>query len=191
MDKSEIEGFLHAIDDELAREASPRERLDLYLIGRAALILRFGLDLGTKDVDIVRRGDMPDLQRKAIDLFGEGTPNALRWRLYLQPVPEGLPPLPGSYRRLSVELPGEWKVLRPRQLDPHDLAITKLKRFHAGDREDLQILCSSGLKIPELERALHSAYPFGMDDEEDPDCKRINEHFRRLIGYLEGRIRDL
>jgi hypothetical protein len=82
-------------------------------------------------------------------------------------------------------------VLQPRQLDPHDLAITKLKRFHAGDREDLQILCSGHLTVSGLQRALNSAYPFGMDEEEDPDCKRVQDHFRKVIDYLEGRVRNL
>ena len=112
--------------------------------------------------------------------------------LYLEGVPPGLPPVPGSYRRLSVELPGNWKVLRPRQLDPHDLAVTKLKRFHAGNREDLRILCDAGdLNREGLERALNSAYPFGMDEEEDPGCKRTNENFRKVIDYLEGQSRTL
>jgi hypothetical protein len=111
MDKSEIERFLHAIDDELAKSAGAGERLDVYLLGRAALILRYGLSLATKDVDLVVRGDESALQRQAFELFGKGTPNAVRWGLYLEPVPEGLPPVPGSYRRLSAELPGDWKVL--------------------------------------------------------------------------------
>jgi hypothetical protein len=191
MGKSEIERFLHAIDDELERFARPGERLDLYLLGRSALILRYGLALATKDVDLVTRMDVPDLQRKAFELYGKGTANSRIWGLYLEGVPEALPPLPGSYRRLAVDLPGNWKVLQPKQLELHDLAVTKLKRFHAGDREDLQILCSAGLTKEGLERALNSAFPFGMDDDEDPDCKRINDHCRKLIDYLEGRSRDL
>jgi hypothetical protein len=191
MDKSEVEAFLHAVDDELVKSASAGERLDVYLLGRAALILHYGVNLATKDVDLVTRGEVPRLQRQALDLFGLGTPSARRWGLYLEPVPEGLPPVPASYRRLSMEVAGTWKVLQPRLLDPHDLAITKLKRFHAGDREDLQILCSGNLTVAGLQRALASAYQFGMDEEEDPECKRVNEHFRKLIDYLEGRVRDL
>ncbi len=192
MDKSEIVRFLQAIDEELAKHAKEGERLDLYLLGRSALIVRYGLSLATKDVDLVTRGEVPELQVKAFDLFGKGTPNANKWGLYLEGVPEGLPPVPGRYRKLSVELPGDWKVLRPKQLDPHDLAVTKLRRFHAGDREDLRILCDSGdLTREGLERALDSAYPWGMDEEEDPDCKRVNDHFRKVIDYLEGRSDDL
>jgi hypothetical protein len=115
MDKSAIEHFLHAIDDELAKRAYEGQRLEWYLLGRSALILRFGLNLGTKDVDLVTAGDGPELQRLAFELFGKGTPNAQRWGLYLEGVPVGLPPVPGSYRIHSGELPGPWKVLRPRR----------------------------------------------------------------------------
>ena len=103
-----------------------------------------------------------------------------------------MPPVPGRYQRLSVELPGSWKVLRPKQLNAHDLAITKLKRFHAGDREDLRILCDSGdLNREELERALDSAFPFGKDEDAEPDYKRVEPHFRKLLDYLAGRTTDL
>lgn len=192
----DIVRFLHAVDDELAEDELAKDvgeaRLDIYLIGRAAMIVRFGLTLATKDVDLVTRADVPPLQAKAFELFGKGTPNALKWGLYLEAVPEGLPPVPGSYRRLATDLPGAWKVLRPKQLDPHDLAVTKLRRFHAGDREDLAILCDSGQLTPAgLTRALHSAYPFGMDPEEDSDCKRVTDNFAKVVDYLEGRRRDL
>jgi hypothetical protein len=192
MDRSEIVAFLRAIDAELAKDAAEGERLDMYLLGRSALILRYGLSLATKDVDLVTRGDTQKLLERAFELFGKGTPNAQKWGLYLESVPEGFPPVPGSYRRLSVELEGAWKVLRPRQLDPHDLAATKLRRFHAGDREDLRILCDSGdLTRAGLERALDSAYPFGMDEEEDPDHKRVKDNFKKLIDYLEARRDNL
>lgn len=192
MKTNQIVQFLEAVDAELVKHAKEGERLDLYLLGRAAMIVRYGLSLATKDVDMVSRTEAPELEAKAFALFGKGTPNAMRLGLYLEGVPPGLPPVPGSYRRLSVELPRNWKVLRPRQLDANDLAVTKLKRFHAGDREDLRILCDSGnLTREELERALDSAYPFGMDEEEDPGCKRTNQNFRKLIDYLEGRNRTL
>ena len=112
--------------------------------------------------------------------------------MYLEPVPPGLPPVPGGIRRRSMELPGDWKVLRPLVTEPHDLAVTKLKRFHAGDREDLRILCDSGdLSRQGLERALDLAYPFGMDEDEDPGCKKVNQSLRKVIAYLEGRTRTL
>ena len=145
MEKNSVMLFLQAIDDELAAHATEGETLDLYLVGRAALVLRYGLTLATKDVDLVIQGNPSRLEARAFELFGNGTSNARIWRLYLEPVPAGLPPVPGCYRALSAEIPGAWKVIRPKQLDPHHLAITKLGRFHAGDREDIRIMCDSAI----------------------------------------------
>jgi Nucleotidyltransferase of unknown function (DUF6036) len=83
MKDSEILDFLRAIDSEMAKHAKGGERLVLHLIGRSALILRYGLDLGTKDVDIVHfHGD--ELENKAVESFGKGTPNAERLGFYLE-----------------------------------------------------------------------------------------------------------
>ncbi|MBI3407458.1 MAG: hypothetical protein HY040_03770 [Planctomycetes bacterium] len=107
MDKSELIGFLEAIDLKMSKHASVGEHFDLYLLGRSALILRFGLSLATKDVDLVTRGETSQLHAKAFELFGKGTPNAQKWEFYLEGVPEGLPPMPGRYRQLSQALPGK------------------------------------------------------------------------------------
>ncbi len=82
-----------------------------YLIGRSALILRYGLDLATRDVDIVHVHGSA-LEGRALDLFGKGTRNAERLGFFLEPVPQGLPPIPGGYFHRAVDLPGSWRVLR-------------------------------------------------------------------------------
>lgn len=189
MGSDEILRFLQAIDAELVEHAGEGERLDLYLIGRSALILRYGLNIGTKDVDIVQVDGL-SLQVKAVELFGKSTGNAERWGFYLEPVPQGLPPIPGTYCHRSEPMPGDWRVLRPMQPDPHDLAVTKLKRFHAKDREDLQILCDSGeLDADRLRKGLDSA--FAWADKEDPDRDLAARNLARVIEYLEGRTRTL
>jgi len=76
---SQIVQFLEAIDAELVNWAGDGERLAFFLIGRAALILRYGLSLATKDVDMVSRMGSLELERKALELFGKGTPNAMTW----------------------------------------------------------------------------------------------------------------
>jgi hypothetical protein len=192
VEKSQIIQFLQDIDAELAKHADEGERLDVQLIGRSALILRYGLNLATKDVDMVTPTNTGSLEAKALELFGKGTQQAAASGLYLEPVPMGLPPIPGSYRSRSVELAGHWQVLRPLQPEPHDLAVTKLKRFHAGDREDVRIMCDSGDLTPEgLQRSLDSAHAFSADAEEDPGRKRAYENLRRVIDYLDGRSRSL
>jgi hypothetical protein len=191
MKHNEILDYLRAIDAEMAKYAKEGETLSLYLIGRSALILRYGLDLGTKDVDIVHfHGN--ELESKAVEIFGRGTPNADRLGFYLEPVPQGLPPIPGAYCPKSEDLPGDWQVIRPKLPRPHDLAATKLSRFHAKDREDLQIMCDSGeLNVATLRKTLDSAFAFAADEDEDPKRKKAYANLRTVIEYLEGNRREL
>jgi hypothetical protein len=185
----EILDFLKAIDSELAQHAQDGETLELHLIGRSALILRYGLNLATKDVDIVHFHGRA-LENKAVELFGKGTTKAERLGFYLEQVPQGLPPIPGSYCNNCEVIPGPWQVLRPKLPIPNDLAVTKLSRFHTKDREDLQILCDSGnLDVATLRRALDSA--FAWDEEEDPKRMKAYENMRTVVEYLEGDRRQL
>ena len=145
-----------------------------------------------EDIDMVARMGPLELEQKALELFGEGTSNAATWGLYLEAVPQGLPPLPQSYCKQSTAIPGDWKVVRPKQPEVHDLAVTKLRRFHTKDREDLRLLCDTGDLTPEgLRRALDSAYTFSMDDEEDPGRKWAYENLERVIAYLQAETRTL
>ncbi len=77
MRRDEIVQFLQAIDAELALHITHGERLDLYLIGRSAPILRYGLDLATRDIDIVHVHGSA-LEGRALEQFGKGTRNAER-----------------------------------------------------------------------------------------------------------------
>lgn len=50
----QIHRLLNEMDTELARIAQPGERLDLYHIGRSALVFHYGAKgLSTRDFDIV------------------------------------------------------------------------------------------------------------------------------------------
>jgi hypothetical protein len=105
METSQIIEFLQAIDSELAHYAAAGERLDFQIIGRAVMIVRYGLTLSTKDVDLARTM-RPGLEDKAIELFGKATAKANAWGLYLDPVPSGLAPVPAGTSMRSAELPG-------------------------------------------------------------------------------------
>lgn len=189
MRRDDILGFLGAIDAELLQHAGEGETVDLYLIGRSALIVRFDLNLATRDVDIVHFHGS-ELERLAVELFGKGTANAERLGFYLEPVPQGLPPIPGGYCHRSEDLPGPWRVLRPKQPEPHDLAVTKLKRFHAKDRQDLQLLCDSGLlRVDRLRQVLDSA--FAWSEKDDPERQVADRNLARVIDYLDGRSEQL
>lgn len=187
----EILSFLRAIDDELAQIANEGERLNLYLLGRSVLILSYGVHLMTKDVDVVY-DQRSVLLAQAETRFGKDTPAARKHDLYLETVSSGLPPLPQGYERRSRSIPGDWHVLCPYLPEIHDLAASKLSRFHAKDREDLQILCDIGdLTVDGLHAAVESAFAFAADEEDDPKRKRVNKNLGIIVDYLEGRRKTL
>jgi hypothetical protein len=46
-------------------------------------------------------------------------------------------------------------------------------------------------KKPGVQRSLEAANPCGMDEEEDPDCKKVKRNFRKVMDDLEGTTRRL
>lgn len=94
--------FLDAIDAALVAQAPKGQRLDLYVIGKAAVILFYGGDQAgamTADVDVVQISHPPaPLLSDALERFGKGTPAAKENDLYLESVVDGIPPLAASFR---------------------------------------------------------------------------------------------
>ncbi|HEY7327919.1 MAG TPA: DUF6036 family nucleotidyltransferase [Gemmataceae bacterium] len=194
----QIRTFFDRLDQELLPFAKEEARLDMCLLGRAALVVNYQLSLSTKDIDKVWMRDS-ELERKAIELLGNGSTLAKTLGLDLDPVPQALPPIPNWFRRRCGRIRGDWKVLRLWMLEVHDLAATKLKSFRPKDREDLQILCDRGLLDPaKLQESLTAAFPFKSpkvedveDDPDTPDWARALANLKRLQSYLRGSIASI
>jgi hypothetical protein len=190
--KDRIEAFLADLDQTLQGRANG-EYLNVFHIGRSSLIWRYDYAATTTDIDILepRGGTQGRLLRLALELFGEGTHKAQEHGLYLQPVHEDFPPTPNGYKERAEAVPGPWRVLRVYWLEPHDFAVTKLKRFEPRDRQDLRLLCDAGLLGAEcLKERLVSAFPWDL--EKDGDAAR-DAAFRNLdlvTRYLAGEITD-
>jgi hypothetical protein len=147
--------------------------------------------VSTSDIDIVQMNES-ELEGKAAALFGRGTEKAKVFGLYLDPVPQGLPPLPGSFRDRCRQYPSTWKVLRLYALDPNDLAVTKPKTFRPRDREDLQFLCDRGLlRAERVEQSLQSAWMWTSEKDGDEGRERAFANFARLKAYLLGEAAGL
>jgi Nucleotidyltransferase of unknown function (DUF6036) len=185
MAAEDLIAFLEAVDAELAHHTTPGETLDLHLFGRSALILAYGVRLMTKDVDVVEVGESPLLETAA-RVFRRGGPEHERRGFYLEFLSPGFPPVSPGFPERSVDLPGAWRVLRPRLPEIHDLIVSKLKRFHAGDREDVRILCDTG-EVDEaiLRGRFDSAYLWA--DQDDLKYLGARAHLEAVAGYLDGR----
>lgn len=188
--------LLDRLDDELRAVARDGEHLHLFLLGRGALILLYGLapgEAGTKDLDTIQEGHPPDrLLAFALERFGKGSDYAAGQQLYLEAVNVALPPVPTWYRRRCQEFePGRWVAPRVWKLEIHDLAVTKLQRFSQNDRADLRALCDLELLTPdELRRSLEKAFPWSTCKDGEPDDElhaKCQRHLDRVLAYLEGR----
>ncbi len=163
------------------------QRLELYHIGRSALVLQFGATLATKDIDIIV-GQQTPLEEKALELFGKNTPGAKEMDFYLDFVPEGLTSFANSFRTRAREFEGGWQVIRLMQLEPNDLAATKMKSFRLHDRQDLKLLCDLGVLEPDkLRRSIEASLTWETEDVRE----KVNAHLDLVINYLEGRSRAL
>jgi hypothetical protein len=186
--KDEIARFLTAIDDALAEAAGGRT-LDLYHIGRSALVWQYGSAVTTSDVDVLQPRGESDLIALALTLFGKGTEGTTRYGLYLEVVPEGLPPVPAGYNKRARRVDGPWRVLRVFHLDPHDLAATKMRRFATKDREDIRQLCDLGLiDEAQLESTLEKAFWYVHEKDGDEFRDGAFRNLRVVQKYLRGEI---
>jgi hypothetical protein len=107
-------------------------------------------------------------KERLIELAGQGTELHLRHNMYLELVSSGLPFLPqkAAYHRLN-DLNAELHHLELEVLDSVDVVVSKLKRFHANDRSDIEAMIEKGL-VPH---------------------DRLVSRFREAVDYYEGDAR--
>lgn len=194
---NEIYALLDHLDAALCPLADGAS-LNIYLLGRAAMVLSYNVSLSTKDIDIVSRQESK-LEQKALELSGKDSRLARSLGLYLDPVPQGLPPVPMGFEQRCKLVTGNWKVLKVWTPDVHDLAATKLKSFRPQDREDLQLLCDRAqLNKTKLRESLDKAFPFrspkvedAEDDPDTPDWGMAYSNLKRVEAYLAGSISSI
>jgi hypothetical protein len=188
--KDRILAFLADIDETLAA-AAPGEVLEVYHIGRSALVWEYDYIATTADIDILRPKGAAWLVELALREFGHGTDLAKSHGLYLQVVEEALPPVPGGYEKRAHRVDGPWKVLRVYHLEPHDLAATKLSRFAPKDREDIRQLCDLGHLDPvKLEETLEKAFRWNLDKDGDEYRDSPFRNLRLVQQYLRGEVNE-
>ena len=125
--------FLAGLDGQL------HSRLELHCLGGFVLAMRHGLLRPTADVDVLEV--RPNVNLDA--LAGRGSEAHKRHGVYLQRVTV-LEAYPENYEDRLVDMfAGAFRYLRLLALEPYDLALTKLGRNSARDREDLLHLAAA------------------------------------------------
>ncbi|MCB9619823.1 MAG: hypothetical protein H6724_10305 [Sandaracinus sp.] len=136
-----VERFLR----ELARAWDRDERPTLQVIGSTALMLQTDFVRATKDSDVLRTLSIDGaVGERLLDLAGPGSTLAKRWSLYLEIVPNGLPFLPRVPSWHPVSLGDAPSTLTVEALDVVDVVVSKLKRFSANDRSDIEAMIERG-----------------------------------------------
>ena len=134
--------FLREMDAQLA---GPTE---IHCLGGFVVAECYGLTRPTSDVDIIRvRGasDVADVQRIA----GKGSPLAKKHRVYIDIMT--VAHVPERYEERLIDVyAGEFRNVRVRVFERHDLALAKLGRNQDYDREDVRRLAQG----PGLDAAL-------------------------------------
>ena len=165
--------------------------LDLYHVGRSALVWQYDYLATTRDIDVLVQGEPTGMMAEALGMYGRGSAKSREFGIYLEAVPTGLPPMAAGFRKRAKPYDRPWKVIRLYHLDPHDLAVSKLKRFAAKDREDIRELCDRGLiESDKLQSILESAFYFHMEKDGNPDRDAAFAHLTIVQKYLKGEVTE-
>ena len=123
-------------------------KVQLRVIGSAALMLGTGYSRGTKDSDILETADIAgEVRRELLALAGRDSVLAVKYRLYLDIVNHAIPFLPQRPSFKPAGLP-RLKNFDVVALDVTDVVVSKLKRFSANDAADIRAMAERGLLQP-------------------------------------------
>jgi hypothetical protein len=154
--------FLHAIDAQLT---GPTE---IHCLGGFVVAEYYGLARPTADVDIIQvRGasSVADVQR----IGGKGSALAKKHGVYIDIVT--VADVPERYEERLVDVyGGEFRNLRVRVFEKHDLALAKLGRNQDYDREDVRRLAQGpGLDVAILEQRYRDELRWQLGNPERDD----------------------
>lgn len=188
-----VDDFFRDIDRRCARPTSTKVRLRI--IGSAALMIRTGFVRGTKDSDVLEASDLtPERRDHLLALAGEGTALHTKHRLYIDIVSSGTPFLPQMpLYHLPTDLNAALVHLELAVLDVVDVVVTKLKRFHANDRSDIEAMVNLDLVPHErLVARFKDAVDYFLGDARAEDlpqyCRNLNTVERDLLGVPETEV---
>ncbi len=166
-----IGDFFEELDAVWTSAASSTEKIQLRLIGSTALMLQTSYARGTKDSDILETSNLTgDVKRRLLEYAGNPSKLQMKYKVYVELVPNGLPFLPQAARYHPVaELNERLQSLHVEVLDVVDVVVSKLVRFHANDRADIAAMVEQGL-VPHaqlLERFRSAVDVFAFDARGD------------------------
>ena len=160
---------LHDFFQDLDRAWQPtgKGKIRLPIIGAAALLLQTSYERLTKDSDVLETEPIAEGVRSQLEnLGGKDSKLHRRHNIYLDFVRPGLPLLPQQPDWVVIpDLTASLVHFRIEALHVVDVVVSKLKRFHANDRHDIQAMVDLDL-IPHallVERFKSAVDVFSLD----------------------------
>lgn len=139
-----VEAFLLELD---GAWPNAEGRIPLRIIGSTALMLQTSYERGTKDSDVLETDELTDdVRERLLRLAGPDTSLHQRHRLYIDVVRRGVP-----FRRQSpiyhppVELNASLRRFHVEVMGVVDVVVSKLARFNANDRADVDAMVAREL----------------------------------------------
>lgn len=165
MPVSPIRDFFHDLDR--AWKPTGAGRIRLPIIGAGALLLQTSYKRVTKDSDVLETAEIVEGVRSQLErVAGKDSTLHRRHKIYLDIVPSGLPLLPQQPSWVPVpDLTADLVHFQVDALHPVDVVVSKLKRFHANDRYDIQAIVDRDL-VPHallLERFRSAVDAYSLD----------------------------
>ena len=125
-------GFLSNLDENAA------EPVDFHCLGGFVITVAYGLARSTSDVDVLAFVPKSEASR-LVELGHKESELYKIHKVYLDSVTIVTPPEDYDLR-LTEMFAGAFKRIRLFALDPYDIALTKIERNSAKDREDVKYL---------------------------------------------------
>lgn len=156
--------FLKDVDRHLTDETQ------VHCLGGFVVTVIHGAERSTIDIDA-----LPLVQRDSTiwEFAGRGSELHKRHQVYLDRV--GIAPLPENYEaRLTEVFSGVFEYLRLFALDPYDIALAKIERNTARDRQDVLYLARAVPLAPDVLRQRYQdemRVYLGNPDREDLTLK--------------------
>jgi len=181
-----IEAFLKEVDDAWPDEAPAS--VTLRIIGSTALMLQTSYRRGTKDSDVLEVELEVGVREILLELAGPDTAIARKHRLYVDLVKPGVPFLP--HEPCWVPIAGVNATLEHLNvcvLDVVDVVVSKLKRFNADDRNDIDRMIELGhVEHEAVLRRFESAWDVFLHDARAPDLVRYARHLNTVERDMFG-----
>jgi hypothetical protein len=174
--KEDIINFLKEVDENIEN----MHKVPVYIMGGAAMLLGYGSERSTRDIDLI----LTDECKSLLKLAGRDSPLSKRHKgLYLDT------PAPGQYRISEkfekyaiIYEKNIFKKLEIYILDPYDIILTKISRLEDKDILDIiHLFKKNRLSMEKLERKFKKSLTTFSEKTDDYHFDVIKKIIRESV----------